>query len=295
MRIEKKATIISTTVALILVIAKMAAAIFSGSVAILASAIDSLLDLTISLFNYFALHNAERDPDDTFNFGRSKLEPLAAVIEGVIISMSALFILYEAISKLIHPQHMEAITAGIYIMLFSISLTTILVLFLRQVAKQTGNMVIKADALHYQTDILSNLAVLVSLGIVAFTSVSAVDAFFGIGIGIYMIYSAYPIIKEGIFMLLDGAASEDEIAKIIQAIKEQPECKDFHHLKTRVSGSHIFISVHIVFSISTSLYDAHLASDKLELKLKKLFEDKKIHTIVHMDPYDDSDINDTED
>lgn len=295
MRIEKKATVISTTVALVLVISKMAAAIFSGSVAILASAIDSLLDLTISLFNYFALHNAEKDPDDAFNFGRSKLEPLAAVIEGVIISMSALFILYEAISKLIHPQPMEAIAVGIYIMLFSISLTTILVLFLRKVAKQTGNMVIKADALHYQTDILSNLAVLASLGIVAFTSISAVDAFFGIGIGVYMIYSAYPIIKEGIFMLLDAAASEEDIIKIIQTIKEQPECQDFHHLKTRVSGSHIFISVHIVFGISTSLYDAHLASDKLELRLKKLFEDKKIHTIVHMDPYDDSEINDIED
>ena len=100
MRIEQKATLISSTVAFILVSVKLFVGILSGSVAVLASAIDSLLDMVVSIFNYFALHNSDKEPDELFNFGRRKLEPLAAVVEGTIISLSALFIIYEAISKI---------------------------------------------------------------------------------------------------------------------------------------------------------------------------------------------------
>jgi len=136
MRIEKKATVISTSVATLLVIMKMTVGIFSGSIAVLASAIDSLLDLTVSLFNYFALHNAEKDPDDNFNYGRSKIEPLAAVIEGTVISLSALFILYEALVKIAHPREMEHMDISIAVMVISIIITSFLVLFLNKVAKK---------------------------------------------------------------------------------------------------------------------------------------------------------------
>lgn len=295
MRIEKRATVISTSVAALLVVIKMTVGILSGSIAVLASAIDSLLDLTVSLFNYFALHNTEKDPDDNFNYGRSKLEPLAAVIEGTIISLSALFILYEALLKIAHPREMEYMGVSIFVMLASIIITSMLVLFLNGVAKKTGNMVIRADALHYKTDIFSNGAVLLALGLVFFTGESLIDSILGIGIGIYMIYSAFPIIKEGILMLLDAALSEEDIQKIKDIIENDATTTNYHHLQTRESGSHIFISVHVVFNVSISLYDAHLISDKLEAKLKKLFENKKVHVLIHMDPYDDSEINDVED
>ena len=144
---------------------KMTVGILSGSIAVLASAIDSLLDLTVSLFNYFALHNSEKDPDDKFHHGRSKLEPLAAVVEGTIISLSALFILYEAFGKIAHPREMEFMGASIAVMLASIIITSVLVFFLNSVAKKTKNMVIRADALHYKTDIFSNGAVLLALGL----------------------------------------------------------------------------------------------------------------------------------
>src|SRR3989339_2214378 len=124
MRLEKKATVVSTSVAALLVVIKMSVGILSGSIAVLASAIDSLLDLTVSLFNYFALHNAEKDPDDNFNYGRSKIEPLAAVIEGTVISLSALFILYEALLKIDHPRDMEFIGVSIIIMVCSIIITS---------------------------------------------------------------------------------------------------------------------------------------------------------------------------
>jgi cation diffusion facilitator family transporter len=295
LRLEKKATVASSSVAAILVVIKLGVGIMSGSIAVLASAIDSLLDLIISLFNYFALHNAEKDPDEKFHFGRSKLEPLAAVIEGTIISLSALFILYEAISKLIYPQEMAYMQAGIYVMVASVIITGFLVTFLNYVADKTQNMVIKADALHYKTDLYSNGAVLLALVIIHFTGKEIIDAILGIGIAIYMIYSAIPIIKEGVLMLLDVALEKEEVEKIKQIIEEEPQITTYHYLRTRISGSHIFISYHAVFNTEISLYDAHTITDKVEAKIKKLFpEDKKVHFLTHMDPYDDADINDEE-
>jgi ferrous-iron efflux pump FieF len=294
MRLEKKATVVSTSVAALLVVMKMTVGILSGSIAVLASAIDSLLDLTVSLFNYFALHNSEKYPDDAFHFGRSKIEPLAAVIEGTVITISALFILYEALSKIAHPKEMEHIVESVFVMIASFFITALLVAFLTYVAKKTKNMVIKADALHYKTDLFSNGAVLFALGAIHYTGEQLIDPILGVGISIYMIYSSMPIIKEGILMLLDAAVPQEDVNKIKEIIEAEPNIKTYHFLQTRESGPHIFISVHAVFNVSISLYDAHIVSDKVEAKIKQYFSDKKTHILIHMDPYDDSEINDNE-
>ncbi len=288
MRIEKKATLVSTSVALVLVAFKLTVGIISGSVAVLASAVDSLLDMVVSLFNYFALHNSDKEPDEQFNFGRRKLEPLAAVIEGTIISLSALFILYEAISKMVQNNPIEHLNLSIWVMVGSIIITAGLVIFLNIVAKKTGNMVIKADALHYKTDLLSNGAVLASLVIINLTDYTLIDPILGIGIAVYMIYSAYPLIKEGIMMLLDAALPVEDVAKITAILDNENDINSYHDLLTRHSGSHIYISVHAVFSVSTSLFDAHLVGDKIELALKNCFPDNTVHPLIHLDPYDDS-------
>ncbi|MFT7859376.1 MAG: cation diffusion facilitator family transporter [Sulfurimonas sp.] len=295
MTLEKKATVVSTSVAGVLVLLKMTVGILSGSIAVLASAIDSLLDLTVSLFNYFALHNAEKNPDENFHFGRSKLEPLAAVIEGTIISFSAFFILYEALEKIFNQHPMQYMNASIYVMIASIVITALLVAFLIYVAKKTNNMVIRADALHYKTDLISNATVIVALLAVSYTGEELIDPLLGIGIAVYMIYSSYPIIKEGVLMLLDVALPKEDVEKIEDVIKSETAVTDYHDLRTRESGSHIFISYHAVFNVSISLYDAHLIADKLEAKIRSLYPDKKVHILTHMDPYDDSDINEDED
>lgn len=295
MRLEKKATVVSTSVAGLLVIIKMTVGIFSGSIAVLASAIDSFLDLTVSLFNYFALSNAEKDPDDKFHFGRSKLEPLAAVIEGTIISLSALFILYEALGKFAHNRPMEHLNESVMVMIASFIITALLVFFLNYVAKKTNNMVIKADALHYKTDLFSNGSVLIALVFISYTGNQLIDPILGIGIALYMIYSSIPIIKEGILMLLDAALPEEEMEQIIEIITSEPRVTTYHDLKTRESGSHIFISFHAVFNVDISLYEAHAISDKLEAKLRTLYGDRTTHILIHLDPYDDSLINQIED
>ena len=156
-------------------------------------------------------------------------------------------------------------------------------------------MVIEADALHYKTDLFSNGSVLIALVFISYTGNQLIDPILGIGIALYMIYSSIPIIKEGILMLLDAALPEKEMEQIIEIITSEPRVTTYHDLKTRESGSHIFISFHAVFNVDISLYEAHAISDKLEAKLRTLYGDRTTHILIHLDPYDDSLINQIED
>jgi len=291
MRIEKKATLISSTTAAVLVILKLLIGMMSGSVAVLASAIDSLLDLSVSIFNFFALHQSERRPDDTFNFGLGKLEAVASVVEGTIISISGLFILYNAVDKIVNPRAIQYMGASMAVMLLSIILTGALVLFLNHVAKRNNNLVIRADALHYKTDLFTNGAILLSLIIIEFTSFELIDPLLGIGIAVYMIASAFPIMKEGLMMLLDVSLEKEEIARITTMLNRLQKINGHHHLQTRRAGSDVFVSVHLVFDDTTSLLDAHKVSDQVESMMRMLFPNDRVHPFIHIDPYDDSDIN----
>lgn len=136
MTLQKKATIVSSATATLLIVIKLFIGLLSGSVAVLASAIDSVLDLIVSAFNYFAIAKAEQPANQTFNYGKGKIEALAAVIEGTIICMSGLFILYTAIKKLFYPEALSHLSSSIWVMLVSFILTTMLVAFLHHVAKK---------------------------------------------------------------------------------------------------------------------------------------------------------------
>jgi len=257
MTLQKKATVVSSSVAAFLTLIKLAIGIMSGSVAVLASAVDSILDMFVSLFNYFAISNSEKPADKYFNYGRGKIEALASVIEGAIITLSGLFLL-------------------------------------NAVAKKTNNMVIKADALHYKTDVWVNAAVLISLILVYFTGYEIVDIIIGGGISIFIIYSAYELIEDGILILLDRALPE-EMAKNIEIVfQKNSDINDYHDLKTRNVSDNNYVDVHLVFDCIITLMAAHKISDKIEDKIRVLDTDKNWIINIHMDPYDDSEINNQE-
>ncbi|HIC42897.1 MAG TPA: cation transporter [Sulfurimonas sp.] len=295
MRLEKKATIISSATATLLISIKLFIGIISGSVAVLASAIDSVLDLAVSIFNYFAVHNSEKAPDAKFNYGRGKIEALAAVIEGLIISISGLYILYVAIDKLMQEHQASYLQESILVMLISLVITTALVIYLTYVAKKTGSMVIRSDALHYKTDLFSNAAILISLVLIHFTHIYMIDSILGILISLYIIYSAYSLIKDGVLMLMDVAMPDEIVEQIQQIIKEDKNITSFHQLLTRASGSDAFMSVHLVFNISTSLFEAHRVCDTIENKIKKIDENLNWNMLIHPDPFDDSSLNEMDD
>lgn len=291
---EKKATIVSSSVAAILTLMKLIIGIMSGSVAVLASAIDSVLDMFVSIFNYFAISNSEKPADKKFNYGRGKVEALASVIEGTIITISGLFLLYQAFAKYINETKSQYADISIIVMIISLFITIALVAYLNAVARKTNNMVIKADALHYKTDVYSNGAVLISLILVAFTGYEIVDVIVGGAIAIYIIYSAYELIEEGILVLLDSSIDEEMTIEIKKIIEKQNDVNDYHWLKTRTAGNRNFVDVHLVFDCIITLMAAHRVSDKIENEIRKLDKSKQWIINIHLDPYDDSNIDSIE-
>lgn len=293
MTLQKKATVVSSSVAAVLTLIKLVIGIASGSVAVLASAVDSILDMFVSIFNYFAISNSEKPADKTFNYGRGKIEALASVIEGTIITISGLYLLYEAINKAINGEVSKYLDISIYVMIISLVITISLVTYLNYIAKKTNSMVIRADALHYKTDVFSNLAVLTSLLLVSFTGYEIIDVFVGGGIALYIIYSAYGLIRDGVLVLLDRAVDEEIVSKIKEIIKDNKRVNAYHLLKTREAGHQTFVEVHLVFDCIITLMEAHKASDSIENKIKKLDNKRDWIINIHMDPYDDFKINDT--
>ena len=294
MTLQRKATIVSSSVAAFLTLLKFVVGILSGSVAVLASAVDSILDMFVSVFNYFAISNSEKPADETFNYGRGKIEALASVIEGVIISMSGLFLLYTAVKKYFTQTSSTYLDISLIVMIISLFVTLMLVAYLNAVAKKTDSMVIKADALHYKTDVWVNGAVLISLVAVSLTGWEIIDIIVGGGISIFIIYSAYELIEEGILVLLDRALDEELLADIEKTFTTEKVVNDYHFLKTRTAGNDIFVEVHLVYDCLISLMEAHRAADRIEERIKTL-DDKKHWVInIHMDPYDDSEINNKE-
>lgn len=292
MTLQKKATVISSSVAALLTIMKLVIGIASGSVAVLASAVDSVLDMFVSIFNYFAISNSEKPADKTFNYGRGKIEALASVIEGTIITISGLFLLYQAVDKAINGEISQYVDISIYVMIASLIITISLVIFLNKIAKKTNSMVIKADALHYKTDVYSNAAVLVSLVLVSATGYELIDVFVGGGIALYIMYSAYELIHDGVLVLLDRAVDEEITEKIENIIKSNDRVNTYHLLKTREAGHQTFVEVHLVFDCIITLMDAHRASDSIEDKIMNLDPKRDWIINIHMDPYDDFMIND---
>lgn len=289
---QKKATIVSSITATVLVLFKLAVAVMSGSVAVLASAIDSILDMFISLFNFFAINKAEEAPNKSYHFGKGKIQALAALTEGLLITISGLYIIYASIDKIINKTPTLYLSASIGVMFVSIVITYFLVQYLLKIAKQTDNIVIKADALHYKTDLLSNFAVLGGLIIVQFSGLDAIDALIGIGIGAFIIYSAFEILKESVETLLDKALDDELVYQIEKILDENEELTSYHWLKTRTDGNTNYVMFHMVLWPDISLLEAHRISDMIEDKIM-LLDDKRTWFITpHYDPYDDEEVND---
>lgn len=285
---EKKAILVSSCVAAMLVVTKATVGLLSGSVAVLASAIDSALDLAVSAFNYFAISRSEKPASERFNYGLGKVEGLAATIEGAIIIASGLFILYKAINKALLGSGTTHLEISMGVMLFSLLITALLVAYLNRTAKATNNLVVKADAMHYRTDLFANAGVLVSLLLVKLTDNHLIDAFVGAIIAVYIIFSAYDILREGILNLLDVALDEQMVEQIKTIITDEKDVNSYHVLRTRKAGNNHFVDAHLVFQSGILLDTAHDAADHIEGEIAKL--DDRAHWVfnLHLDPVDDS-------
>ena len=287
-KLEKNAPLVATTLSLVLAVVKLIVGLMSGSVALLASAMDSIMDMFVSVFNFLALRISDKKPTDEFSYGYGKVEAIVATLEGLLVFGSGLFIIYEAVKKLLNGEEVTHLGLSMGVMLFSLVVVFGLVSFLAYVVKKTNNLVIKADLLHYKTDLYSNSAVLVSLVIIYFTDFFWIDVVFGLAIGVYILKEASELIKEGVEVLLDVSLDKEEVQKIIDVIKSDKDVEDYHFLKTRHAGKFKFVEVHLVLGRDKSLMEAHVIADRVEDKIKELDPESNWHIMIHLDPVDDS-------
>lgn len=286
---EKKAIVFANIAAIILIIIKTVAWIMTWSMAVLSSAVDSLLDFIVSSVNLYILKRSSSPNDENYNYWHGKIEWFGAIFEWFVVMASWLVVIYLAVQKILHNEWISQIDISIIIMLISILITWALVYYLHITAKKTKSLVVKADLLHYKSDLFTNLWIIFSLGVIYFTWWQIIDSVVSIVIASYILFSSFEIIKEWFYMLMDKSFEDKDVLKQIEEIimNTSPEVTWFHHLKTRKSWKDVFIEFHLVMTPDIKLVDAHQISDLIEIKIRRLAINNS-RILIHLDPYDDS-------
>jgi ferrous-iron efflux pump FieF len=286
----RRGTRMAAAASLLLIVVKLTVGLLTGTVSVLASAVDSLLDFLISTFNAYAVRSAERPSDEAYNYGRGKMEGVAAFLEGLFILGSALYILREALIRFAEPgaTPIEGLPWAIGAMAFSLVVTTSLVLYLRGLARGNSNLVLEADTVHYRMDIAVTAGVLLALALVRVTGWTWLDPAVAIAISLVVAKAALPLIRKGLQMLLDKSLDPHLVEKIrAAATGHSPRVTGLHELKTRRSGDTLFVEFHLVFDEDIRLRDAHRIADEIEMRIRAL-EGSRWVINIHLDPVDDS-------
>ncbi|WP_199435923.1 CDF family cation-efflux transporter FieF [Vibrio owensii] len=271
----------ATIVATLLLIVKVITWWVTGSVSLLASLIDSMLDIAASVVNLIVVRYSLQPADREHTFGHGKAESLAALAQAMFISGSAVFLILNGIDRFFRPHELNAPELGVYVSLFAMIVTFGLVMFQKHVVRVTGSQAIAADSLHYQTDLYMNGAIMVALGL-SYFGVTQADAVFAIGIGIFILYSAFKMVSEAIQTLLDRKLPDEELEQIRQECLKVEGVLGVHQLRTRMSGPTRFIQLHLELDDNLRLIEAHHIADKVEDNLLELFPEADV--LIHQDP-----------
>ena len=280
----RRAATISVNVAVILIIFKLMAWWETDSISLKASLIDSILDATASIINLFAIRQAQQPADKTHRFGYGKSEALSAVGQSIFVSGSAIWLLLEIIQRFHTPQNIQETTTGVWVMILSIILTTSLIAFQTYVIKKTNSTAIKAESIHYKSDLLINIAVLFVLISHEHTNLILIDPILGGIISMYILWTAIKIIREALKILMDRELDNNIRNKIKNIVLSHPKSKGIHDLRTRNSGVNIFIQFHLELEGKLTLYDSHDISYEIKKELIKQFPSADI--LIHKDPED---------
>jgi len=265
----------------LLIIVKLIAWMVTGSSSILAALTDSLMDVTTSIINLFAIKVALQPADKEHRFGHGKAESLAGLVQAAFISGSSVFLMINGISAVINNHQIVATNLGISVMILSLVVTLALVLYQGYVVKKTNSMAIKADSLHYRTDIVLNGAVLLAI-VLAGYGWGWADGVFAIAVSLYILHGAWEIGTQSIDALMDKQLPQEDNELILKLAYKVEGVRGVHDLRTRSSGYVKFIQLHLELDDGQSLYDAHNKADKLEFGLQAAFPGADI--LIHLDP-----------
>ena len=278
----RRATNLAVAAAALMIAAKLGAWLATDSVSLLSSLADSVMDVLASLINLFAVRQALQPPDREHRFGHGKAEPLAGLGQALFITASAIFLIVEAADRIMEPAPIARASVGIGVMVFAIVVTTALVTYQRRVVRLTGSTAIRADSLHYASDILMNVGVIAALVLAMTVGWGLADPIIAIAIAGVIVHAAVRVGWTAIQQLMDHELPDKDRERIRQIVLEHPDVLDCHDLRTRRSGIDSFIQVHVEMDRSLTLLRAHEISDDVEARIREAFPHAEV--LIHADP-----------
>lgn len=277
-----RAAIASVAMALFLTLLKSWAAYQTGSVALLGSLADTGFDLLAALLTLFSVRYAAQPADDDHRFGHGKAEALSALVQVVLVTVSALFIGWRAIVRFGSGASTEHPEMGIGVSLVAIAATLGLLAYQRHVIKKTGSVAIHGDHLHYQGDLLLNIAVIVALALDSFFKVRGADPLFGIAIALWLLNGAWRAAGLALDQLLDREWPLEKRQHFLEVATRHPQVKGIHDMRTRSAGAHDFCQFHVWVDPQMSVLQAHKVMDEIEAELMREFPG--VEVLIHPDP-----------
>ncbi len=281
-RLMRRATMAAVSVALVLIAGKAIAWLLTDSVSLLSSLADSGMDALASFINLLAVRHALRPPDREHRFGHGKAEPLAGLGQSLLIAGSGVFLIVEAARRIAEPPVVERGTVGIGVMGFAILASLALVAYQRRVARLTGSTAIRADSLHYASDVAVNLGVVLALVLAMTLGWHLADPIIAIGIAGFIVHAAVRIALDSLGQLMDREFPDAERERIRAIVLAHPDVRDCHDLRTRRSGVSAFIQVHVEMDRNLTLLRAHEISDAVEARIREAFPQADV--LIHADP-----------
>lgn len=279
---EIRAIWIAIGCSIIGVVTKTVIGVITGSMTIISSAVDSGGDLMVSVVNLFVVRLADREADEDHNYGHAKVEGLGAMFEGGFIFSAGCFIIYEAIHKAVIGEVSHDSVLGIVVMLPLLALTIATVVHLRRVARETGSLVIKADAVHYMTDVYVNIGVLVALSLVWLTHEPIIDTVISVGIALYMVVSSLHIVREGFDVVMDKSLEKGTVDKVRALLGACIGIESFHDFKTR-AGKIPHVDFHVVVRAEMTAVELHDLFIELRAKIRDVVG-ATTRVLMHADP-----------
>jgi len=281
-QLTSRAAIASISMALLLVVLKCWASWETGSVAMLGSLADTTLDLIASLVTFFGVRWAAMPADEEHRYGHGKAEALAALVQVILISFSALGICWRSFDRLRSGQPTQGLELGVGVSVVAMAATFALLAYQRYVIRKTGSVAIHTDHVHYQSDLLLNLSVIAALVLDQLFGWRLADPLFGFVIAAWLLYGAWSAASQSVDQLMDREWPENEREAFLAAATDYPELAGLHDLRTRTSGAHRFVQFHVWVPADWTVREAHQRMDAVEEKLQHRFPGTEI--IIHLDP-----------
>jgi cation diffusion facilitator family transporter len=274
---------LALAVVISLVLLKVAVSVITGSISILAQAVDGFLDLFAVVISLWAVRIAAKPADEEHPFGHGKVENIAAIIQAMLIFTVGGLIIYSAVRRIMTGATVELTEAGIGVMLVSIVASIFLSRHLLKVARAADSIALEANARNITADVYSAAAVLAGLVAIRITGLNILDPIIALLVALFILKVAYDVLRSSFGGLIDVRLSPDEEGIIESAIMEHKgEIVGFHQLRTRKAGNQRYIDLHLVMPSSRNIDEAHQICDHLEQDIAGKLHQANV--TIHVEP-----------